>query len=109
MRRRSFFVPAQAETERLELLGNFLKRLLTEVTHLDHFFLGTADKIRNRVDSGALQTVEAADGQVKILNGHLKNLLFGAFAANNHYFSVLCFIRQIHKQVEMLVENLGAE
>ena len=104
-----FLVVTECKTEAFKLLDDFFKRFLTEITNLDHFVLGAADQIFHRVNACALQAVEATYRQVKFLNGHLKNLFFFLFRSFDHYVEGLCFFRQIHKQVEMLVENLGTE
>ena len=91
-------------------LGNhFLEGLLTKVSDLDHILFGLVRKVFYRVNAGALQAVEGTNRHVKLLNGHLKDLLLNGFRSLNHNFGVFRLIRKINEQVEMLVENLGRQ
>ncbi len=66
-------------------------------------------KIFNRVNARTLQAVEASNGHVKLLNGHLKDFFLDGLFALDHDFRILCLVRQIDEQVEMLVEYLGSK
>ena len=92
----------------MKLCDNFFQRFLTEVSDSDHLILGAVYKVFNRINARTLQAVEATNGHVKLLNGHLKYLLFYSRNAFNHNFSVLRLVREIYEQVEMFVEYLGA-
>ena len=93
----------------MKFLYNFFKRFLTEVSDLYHVILGSADKIFNSINAGTLQAIEASYRQVKLLNGHLKDSCLFSHLVLDHELTVLCLVRYIDKQVEMLVEYLGSE
>ena len=47
-----FFFLLEVKTQRMELENNFLKGFLTEVTDLDHVFLGTVGQIFDGIYAG---------------------------------------------------------
>ena len=93
----------------MQFLNDFFQRFLAEIADLDHVLLGAVDQIFYRVNAGALQTVETAHRQVKFFNGHLKDLFFDGFFAFHHDLCLLGLVREVHKKVEMFVEDLGAQ
>ena len=64
--------------------------LFTKISDLNHFFLGAISQILHGINACALQTVEAADRHVKLLNGHLKDFLLDGLFTFNHYLCILC-------------------
>ncbi len=68
--------------------------------------LGAVGQILNRINARTLQAIEASNGHIKLLNGHLKDFLLDGLFALDHDFRILRLVRQINEQVEMLIEYL---
>jgi len=93
----------------VHLLDHFVKRFPSEVSDLDHILFGAVDKIPHGVNAGALQAVEAADRQVKFLNGHPKDVVAAAGLRGRDDRRAGSCVGEVHKEAEMFVENLGGE
>ena len=107
--KKSVLFPPQGKSERMEFLDDFFERFFAEISDFYHILFGFACQILDRIDARALQAVEATNGQVKLLNGHLKYFFFLGFFSFNHDLRSLCFFGKINKEIEMFVEYLGSE
>ena len=60
-----FSIFHQLKSHLIELVLNLFQGLVAKFANLDHFLLGLADQILNRIDVGALQAIEAAHGKIQ--------------------------------------------
>ena len=61
-------VAGQAQAHHSQLVDDLFQGFASQVAHLHHLILGLGDQVLHRVDVGALEAVEAADGQVQLFD-----------------------------------------
>src|SRR6187402_2025283 len=65
---------AKRETEGLELVLDFVERLLAEVAILEHLLLGLHGEFADRGDIGVVQAVRGANGELDFVDRHVEEL-----------------------------------
>ncbi len=99
----------QGQAHCLQLADDLLQGLAAQVANLHHVLLGFGDQIRDVVDVGALEAVEAAYGQVKFFDGHLKDLVAVRFRLLGHRGLAGHGLGEIREQAQVVGEDLRAE
>ena len=80
-----------------------------KVAHLDHLFLGLVREVFDGVDIRALQAVEAAHGEIQLLDRHLHDGVRALRLLLHHRAAVADRVRQIGEEREEIAQDLGAE
>lgn len=105
----SVFFAGEGQAHHRQLVDDLFERLAAEVAHLHHVVLGLGDQILDGVDVGALEAVEAAHGQVELLDGELKHLVALRLRLLDDGGAGAHRVAQVGEEREVVAEDLGAQ
>ena len=99
----------QVEAHHRQLVDDLFQGLAAQVADLHHLVLRLGDQILHGVDVGALEAVEAADGEIQLLDGQLQHLVPLGLRLLHHGGLAAHVLREVGEQREVVAQDLGAQ